>query len=283
MRYDIVKEADGQRRNDASSPAEAVCAAARGGSGHEAGLVSFVDHDVILARRLGAVLTSVGCEVRWYGDLHSFLRAAPPDVAGCAILDERLLCSEAALPTELPVILTSAQPDVATAVDAMKAGAVDYLPKPVGERRLIQAVDAALRIDRVRRASRLRTAELCGRFATLTRREREVMALVSAGQMNKQVAWQLGLSEVTVKVHRGSVMRKMNARSFAALVRMADAISEREEDQVAVTWPGHLDSDAAKNPTAMGWHGGAENAFRDRRMALREADDGYASQIASAA
>ena len=181
------------------------------------------------------------------------------------------------------MILTSSQSDVANAVDAMKAGAVDYLPKPVTERRLIQAVEAALGVDRIRRASRLRLADLCGRFASLTRREREVMALVSAGQMNKQVAWQLGLSEVTVKVHRGSVMRKMNARSFADLVRMADAISQREEDQVPIAAACRLSSPVVETGSAVEWHTGDENAFRDRRITLREADDRYSTQIASAA
>jgi FixJ family two-component response regulator len=122
--------------------------------------------------------------------------------------------------------MTAYKAEVALAVRAMKAGVVDVLEKPFSKHELISAVLAALEIDRRWRSNAGRLAELRARFVTLSSRERQVMALVTAGKMNKQVAGDLGLSEITVKAHRGAAMRKMGARSLADLVRMADAIEE---------------------------------------------------------
>jgi FixJ family two-component response regulator len=112
-------------------------------------------------------------------------------------------------------------------VRAMKAGAVDFLPKPFRDQDMIDAVTAAINRDRLQRASEQQAVAIVDRYATLSPREREVMALVTAGKMNKQIAGELGLSEVTVKIHRGAGMRKMGARSLADLVRMADALKHR--------------------------------------------------------
>jgi FixJ family two-component response regulator len=160
------------------------------------------------------------------------MQAERPDAPGCLVLDVRLPgMSGLTFQQELvkagiaiPVIFITGHGDVPMTVRAMKAGAAEFLTKPFDEQVLLDAVDAAIERDRARRRDTAGLADVQGRYRTLTEREREVMKLVVAGRVNKQIAAELGLSLVTVKVHRGQVMRKMLARSVAELVRMADRL-----------------------------------------------------------
>jgi FixJ family two-component response regulator len=132
---------------------------------------------------------------------------------------------------DLPIIFITAHGDIRMSVRAMKAGAVEFLPKPFDDQQLIDTIHAALATDRRRREATAADAGIRQRFATLSTREKEVMAHVVKGRLNKQIAGDLGLSEVTVKLHRGNVMRKMQAPSLAALVRMADRLAERHDGE----------------------------------------------------
>src|SRR5262249_17414297 len=147
--------------------------------------------------------------------------AQPPVIRG---LEPQAILLPLAI--QCPIIVTACQADVAMVVQAMKGGAIDFVEKPLREPDILAAVAAALEVDRAQRLIVSRRAELRARFATLTRREREVMSLVTIGKLNKQIGGDLGLSEITVKAHRGSVMRKMSAGSLAELVRMADALGD---------------------------------------------------------
>jgi FixJ family two-component response regulator len=175
----------------------------------------------------------LGARTRIHPDAAAFARAGPTQVPSCLVVHVRLardeglelFASRPAPSAGLPMIVTTDQADVRTVVLAMKAGAVDFFETPVCQLDLGEAVQNAIRADWARREREAHRSSLLERFGRLTRREREVMALVTQGLLNKQVAGDLGLSEVTVKVHRGSVMRKMAARSIADLVRMADAIA----------------------------------------------------------
>jgi len=155
-------------------------------------------------------------------ELHKVL--VPPRLPGMSGLDfqEQL----AGLGIRLPVILMTGHGDIPMSVRAMKAGAVDFLPKPFRDQDMIDAVTVAINRNRLQREKECQSMAIVERYATLSPREREVMALVTTGKLNKQVAGELGLSEVTVKIHRGAAMRKMGARSLADLVRMADALKE---------------------------------------------------------
>jgi FixJ family two-component response regulator len=198
-------------------------------------VVHIVDDDESLRRALDSLLRSVGLSTKTYGTAREFLDARPDDQPGCLVLDVRLpgisgLDFQEQLGGQgvhLPVILITGHGDIPMSVRAMKAGAVDFLPKPFRDQDLLDAVTAAIDRDRKRRASDGDTAQIRDRFATLSPREREVMLLVTQGKMNKQVAGDLGLSEITVKIHRGSAMRKMCARTLADLVRMADTLKTK--------------------------------------------------------
>jgi RNA polymerase sigma factor (sigma-70 family) len=163
-----------------------------------------------------------------------FLQSKPPDAPGCLVLDVRLpgmsgLTFQKELAKEglaLPVIFITGHGDIPMSVRAMKAGAVEFLTKPFHDQDLLDAIHAAIERDRKRRGEAMRLAELSERLATLSERERQIMRLVVIGRPNKQIAGELGLSEMTVKVHRGQVMRKMHARSLPELVRMADRLGE---------------------------------------------------------
>ncbi|MCC8943581.1 response regulator transcription factor [Bradyrhizobium sp. Arg62] len=198
-------------------------------------VVHIVDDDDSQRFGLDSLLRSVGLTARTYGSTHEFLKADRLDGPGCIVLDVRLPGTSgldfqeelATLGIRLPVVLMTGHGDIPMSVRAMKAGAVDFLPKPFREQDMIDAVTAAISRDRLQRANETQAIAIVDRHATLSPREREVMALVTTGKMNKQIAAELGLSEVTVKIHRGAAMRKMGARSLADLVRMADALKDR--------------------------------------------------------
>ncbi len=195
-------------------------------------IVYIVDDDEALRRALDRLFRSVSLETRSYGAAREFIDAQRPDLPGCIVLDVRLpginglefQAQLGDLGINLPVVLITGHGDIPMTVRAMKAGAVDFLPKPFRDQDMLDAVSMAINRDRSRRATEDLAAGLKGRFATLSMREREVMTLATSGKMNKQIAGDLGLSEVTVKIHRGAAMRKMGARTLADLVRMADAL-----------------------------------------------------------
>lgn len=198
----------------------------------EAAIVHVVDDDAALGAALSSLFRSIGLEVRLYGSAQAFLETPQPDAPGCLVLDVRLpglsgldfQAQLAGLGVHLPVVLMTGHGDIPMSVRGMKAGAVDFLPKPFREQDMLDAVTTGIERDRERRAAAGGRRLLEDRFATLSPRERQVMALVTAGKLNKQVAGDLSLSEITVKIHRGAAMRKMGARSLADLVRMAEAL-----------------------------------------------------------
>ncbi|WOS65952.1 response regulator transcription factor [Sinorhizobium fredii] len=200
-------------------------------------IVYIVDDDEALRRALDRLFRSVSLETRSYGAAREFIDAQRPDLPGCIVLDVRLpginglefQAQLGDLGINLPVVLITGHGDIPMTVRAMKAGAVDFLPKPFRDQDMLDAVSTAINRDRSRRAAEDLAAGLKGRFATLSMREREVMMLATSGRMNKQIAGDLGLSEVTVKIHRGAAMRKMGARTLAELVRMADALNLARE------------------------------------------------------
>ena len=195
-------------------------------------LVVVVDDDASVRAALDSLLRSMGLDTRLYAAPAELLEASLPDVPGCVILDVRLpgvngldLQDQLArLGVERPVIFMTGHGDIPMTVRAMKAGAVDFLAKPFRDQDMLDAVMAAIERDRRRRAETSALDDLRARYDRLTPREREVMAHVTAGLMNKQVAGLLGLSEITVKIHRGGVMRKMGVRALADLVRQAEAL-----------------------------------------------------------
>lgn len=199
---------------------------------NDSGIVHIIDDDASLRDALGGLFRSVGLKSHAYGSATEFLSADVADEAGCLVLDIRLpglngLDFQAQLAehgVRLPVVLMTGHGDVPMSVRGMKAGAVDFLTKPFRDQDMLDAVATAIARDRERRASSSKTDALRAQFATLSPREQQVMAHVVAGKMNKQVAGELALSEITVKIHRGAAMRKMGARSLADLVRMAEAL-----------------------------------------------------------
>jgi FixJ family two-component response regulator len=194
--------------------------------------VFVVDDDPSMRRSLESLLKSVGLEVQLFSSAQEFMPAKRPDAPGCVVLDVRLpgmsgLTFQEELAkagVALPVIFITGHGDVPMTVRAMKAGAVEFLTKPFDDQALLDAVYAAIERDRARRQQAAGLAALQARYDELTAREKEVMKFVVAGRVNKQIAAALGLSVVTVKVHRGQVMRKMLAKSVAELVRMADRL-----------------------------------------------------------
>ena len=171
--------------------------------------------------------------MRTYASVQEFIDAGAHEGPGCIVLDVRLpgisgldfQLRRDGLGIRLPIVLMTGHGDVHMSVRAMKAGAVDFLPKPFRDQDMIDAVTAALERDRERRAAEDAGADVRARYAGLSPREQQVMTLVTSGKMNKQVAFELGLSEITVKSYRGAMMQKMGARTFADLVRMADALA----------------------------------------------------------
>jgi FixJ family two-component response regulator len=198
----------------------------------EVAVVHIIDDDESMRAVLGSLLRSVGIDARAHASVDDFLTAKKPDAPGCLILDVRMpringLDFQAQLSDlgiRLPVILITGHGDVPMSVRGMKAGAVDFLVKPFRGQDMLDAVAAAIARDEARRKADSEERLLRDKFETLSSREKQVMQLVAVGKMNKQVAGDLGLSEVTVKIHRGAAMRKMNARTLADLVRMAEAL-----------------------------------------------------------
>jgi FixJ family two-component response regulator len=197
--------------------------------------VFVVDDDQSMQRALALLLKSVGLDVCVFSSTAELLRHKFPDVPSCLVLDVRLpgisgLDFQGELAKsgiKLPIIFMTGFGDIPMSVRAMKAGAVDFLTKPFRDQDMLDAVGRAIENDRVRRSNDDAKSEIRARFESLTPREREVMALVSAGLMNKQVAAEIGLSVITVKIHRGHIMKKMRAKSLAELVIMADALGIR--------------------------------------------------------
>ena len=195
-------------------------------------IVVVIDDDPSIRRSLESLLRSVGHEVRLFSSAPEFMKADRINVPGCLLLDVRLPgISGLAFQQELtkagiglPIIFITGHGDVPMTVRAMKAGAVEFLTKPFDDQVLLDAVHAALARDRARRGDDASLAALRTRYDALTERERQVMGHVAAGKANKRIADELGLSVVTIKVHRGQVMRKMQAKSVADLVRMADKL-----------------------------------------------------------
>lgn len=207
--------------------------------GEEKPVVFVVDDDPSMRRALESLLRSVGHEVRLFSSAPEFMQAERVDAPACLVLDVRLPgMSGLAFQQELikaglalPIIFVTGHGDVPMSVRAMKAGAAEFLTKPFDDQVLLDAIHAALERDRGRRREGADLAALKAHYDGLTERERQVMGHVAAGWVNKRIAAELALSVVTVKVHRGQVMRKMQAKSVADLVRMADRLGLPRADQ----------------------------------------------------
>ncbi|MBP7705181.1 MAG: response regulator transcription factor [Caulobacter sp.] len=199
--------------------------------------VHIVDDDPSLRAALDSLFRSVGLQTALFGSAPEFLQSGAATNAGCLVLDVRLpgvsgLDFQAQLATagvRMPIVLMTGHGDIPMSVRGMKAGAVDFLTKPFRDQDMLDAVAAAIERDEATRAEQSGLDDLKALYETLSPRERQVMALVASGLMNKQVAFRLELSEITVKIHRGSAMRKMGARSLADLVKMAEALKLKPE------------------------------------------------------
>ena len=201
--------------------------------------VLIIDDDAEFRDSVGRLLRTVGLHIREFSCVSDFLKADPSDGPTCLVLDVRmpgrsgleLQRDLAAANRQVPIIFITAHADVPMTVQAMKGGAIEFLTKPFRDQDLIEAVEAGLARDRVRRESDRASAALRERFDTLSSREREVMLHVMAGRLNKQIAHDIGITESTVKVHRVNLMRKMKARSLPELSRMADMLNLEPQQQ----------------------------------------------------
>jgi FixJ family two-component response regulator len=194
-------------------------------------IVFVVDDDLRLRESLSSLISSMGLQVAVFGSAAEFLKSEKPDAPACLVLDLQLpgtsgleLQHQLADADAPPIVFISGHGDIPSSVRAMKAGAIEFLSKPFGDEELLQAIDAAIRLDRSAREKRSELAELKRHYELLTPREREVLPFVVAGYANKVTAADLGTSEITIGVHRGQIMRKMAAKSLAELVRMADKL-----------------------------------------------------------
>jgi FixJ family two-component response regulator len=195
-------------------------------------LVLIVDDDEAVREALSSLLRSVGLQVVSFSSASDLLRYTLPDTPTCLVLDVRLpgrsgFDLQNQLATDniaVPIIFITGHGDIPMTVMAMKAGAVDFLAKPFREQEMLDAISTALEADRIRRDSNRVLVDLRARFESLTNREKEVLVHVTLGLLNKQISAEMGISEVTVKIHRGHMMRKMNAKSVAHLVKMSEQI-----------------------------------------------------------
>ncbi|MFZ0095296.1 MAG: response regulator transcription factor [Pseudolabrys sp.] len=198
-------------------------------------VVFVVDDDASVREALGSLIRSIGLRVEAFASAQEFFAAKRPDAICCLILDVRLpgvsgLDFQAELTKakiQIPIIFITGHGDIPMSVKAMKAGAVEFLTKPFRDQDLLDAIQVALERARAGHANEKALSELRAKFETLTPREQEVMAWVTGGLLNKQVAAEIGVTEITVKVHRGKVTRKMGAKSLADLVKMADILGIR--------------------------------------------------------
>jgi FixJ family two-component response regulator len=194
--------------------------------------VFIIDDDASVREALGSLFRSVSLRVELFGSALEFLQGRVADTPGCLVLDVRLpglsgldfQTQLAASGIDLPIIFMTGHGDIPMSVRAMKAGAIDFLAKPFREQDMLDAVAAALKCDAKRRRNAEAISTLKSLFSSLTPREQEVLVHVTSGLMNKQIAAALGLSEITVKIHRGNLMRKMGAKSLADLVRKAEVL-----------------------------------------------------------
>jgi FixJ family two-component response regulator len=206
-----------------------------GGGGEP--IVFVIDDDIAIRESLASLLQSVGLQVKVFSSAPELLQSKLPNVPSCLVLDIMLpevsgLDFQIALDKagiRIPIIFMTGHGDIPMSVQAMKAGAVDFLTKPLRHQEMIHAVTRALAVDQKRRAEEKTVSDLRLLYESLTPRERDVLALATAGMMNKLIAAELGVSEITVKVHRSHVMRKMRTRSLADLARIADILGIRPD------------------------------------------------------
>jgi FixJ family two-component response regulator len=203
-------------------------------------VVHVVDDDASLRSALAGLFETVGLATRTYGTARDFLNSGYANTPGCIVIDVRLpdvngLVFQTQLAqagVRLPVVIMTGHGDIPMTVRAMKGGAVDFLTKPFRDQDMIDAVLAAVELNRQQRTADDTRSEIQRRFATLSARQQQVMLLVTAGKLNKQIATELGISEITAKIHRGAAMRKMAARTLADLVRMAEALKPKSHTVV---------------------------------------------------
>jgi FixJ family two-component response regulator len=198
-------------------------------------IVIVIDDDDLVREAVCDLLRSIGLPTKPFASVPEFLKSKLPDGPSCLVLDVRLpglsgldFQSELnKLNIQIPIVFMTGHGDIPMTVRAIKGGAIDFLSKPFRDQDMLDAVQAAIGRDRTRRQSATSTLKLRSAFDSLTSREQEIMGFVTAGLMNKQIANEIGVSEVTVKFHRGNLMRKMGAKSIAELVRMAEALEIR--------------------------------------------------------
>jgi FixJ family two-component response regulator len=192
-------------------------------------IILVIEDDVELRHSIGRLLRSVGLNTKLFGSVSEFLKSEPADGPSCLVLDVRLPGQSglefqrelAAAGRELPIVFITGHGDIPMSVQAMKGGAIEFFTKPIRDQEFLDAIQLGLTRDRIRRENEGALADLRGRFASLSAREREVMIQVARGRLSKQIAGDIGIAEATVKVHRSKAMRKMNAHSLPEFGQMA--------------------------------------------------------------